>query len=139
MAVNKNAAYDHPMYNVPLFVGGANTAGASAVSLRFTAFTSMVVKSVQVTPIIAGTGTGNAQVVIEKIAAGGTALTTLANIVMGTNAAGVTTNVAVNTNASSTLAAGDVIRAQHGADAQSVFSVGVELAIAKGGNVTGDI
>lgn len=139
MAVNKAMAYDHPAYRVPLFQGGAAAAGASSTPVRFAAFTSTVVKSLTITPIVAGTGTGNCTVTVEKIASGGTAITTLGQVVMGTTAAGVTTNVALNTSPNSTLAAGDVLRVQNGADATSVLAVGIEMQLAAGASLTGDV
>jgi hypothetical protein len=138
MAVSKSMAYDHPEYTTTKFIGAANTAGASATSVRFAAFTAMVAKSAVITPLVAGTGTGNATITFEKVAAGGTAITTLAQVVMGTTAAGVTTNVLLSSSANSTFAAGDVFRAQHGADATGVFAVGVELQLTKGASVTPD-
>lgn len=139
MAVNKAMSYDHPAYRVPIFFGAAAAAGAGATPIRFAAFTGMVAKSLTVTPIIAGTGTGNCTVQVEKIAAGGTAITTLAIATIGTTAAGTTTNVALNTNANSTYAAGDVLRVTNGADATSVLAVGVELQLLAGASVTPDV
>jgi hypothetical protein len=139
MAVNKAMSYDHPAYLVPIFQGATAVAGASSVPIRFACFTAMVAKSLTVTPIIAGTGTGNCTVQVEKIASGGTAITTLAIATIGTTAAGITTNVALNTNANSTYAAGDVLRVTNGADATSVLAVGVELQLVKGASVTPDL
>lgn len=136
MAITKNMAYDHPAYLVPGFIGGAAAAGASSTPVRFAAYTAMIAKSLTVTPIIAGTGTGNCTVTVEKIAAGGTAITTLAQVVMGTAAAGVTTNVLLSSSANSTFAAGDVLRVQNGADATSVLAVGVEYVLVPGASVT---
>lgn len=139
MAVNKAMAYDHPAYRVPVFLGAAAAAGASSTPIRFACFTAMIAKSVTVTPLVAGTGTGNCTVQVEKIASGGTAITTLATIVMGTTAAGITTNVALNTNANSTYAAGDVLRVSNGADATSVLAIGIEMQLAAGASLTGDV
>jgi len=134
MAVTKNMAYDHPNYTAVHMAGAANTAGATATSLRFAAFTSMIAKSLTTTVITAGTGTGNATVLAQKIAAGGTAITTLGPlVVMGTNAAGFTTNVLMTNGA---ISAGDVVSVLHGADAVSVFAVGLEWVITPGGSVT---
>lgn len=136
MAVNRNMAYDHPVYTVPHFIGAAAAAGASSVPIRFAAFTSFVAKSLTVNPIVAGTGTGNCTVTVEKIAAGGTAITTLAQVVMGTTAAGVATNVLLSSNANSTFVAGDVLRVSNGADATSVLAIGIEYTIAPGASIT---
>jgi hypothetical protein len=136
MAVTKNMQYDHPAYTVPRFIGGASAAGASSTPVRFAAFTAMVARSLTITAIVAGTGTANCTTTVEKVASGGTAITTLAQVVMSTNAAGYTTNVALYTNANSTLAAGDVLRVQNGADATSVLAVGIEYVLVPGASVT---
>lgn len=136
MALTKNMSYDHPAYTSVGMIGGAAAAGASSAPVRFAAFTAMLMKALTVTPIVAGTGTGNCTVTVEKIAAGGTAITTLAQVVMGTTAAGVTTNVVLSTSANSTFAAGDVLRVQNGADATSVLAVGIEYVINPGASVT---
>lgn len=129
----ENHAYDAPMYNVPIVVPGLNAAGASAKTCRFAAFTTMLPKSLQATVVTAGTGTGNCTLNVVKIAQGGTAITTLGALVtMSTNAAGYTTNVVCT----GTISAGDDVYVQHGADATSVFTLGLELRIAPGANVT---
>ena len=136
MALTKNMAYDHPAYLQPMFIGGAAAAGASSAPVRFAAFTAMVAKALTVTPIVQGTGTGNCTVTVEKIAAGGTAITTLAQCVIGTLSPGVTTNVLLSSNANSTFAAGDVLRVQNGADATSVLAVGIEYVLVPGASVS---
>lgn len=136
MALTKSMAYDHPAYTVPGFIGGAAAAGASSAPVRFAAYTALVAKSVTVTPIIAGTGTGNCTVTVTKIAAGGTAITTLAQLVVGTSVAGLTTNVVLSTSPNSTYGAGDVLVVQNGADATSVLAVGIEYVLVPGAAVT---
>ena len=129
----KNMAYDHSAYLTPIVIPGINAAGASAKTCRFSAFTTLLAKSMQATVVTAGTGTGNATLNLVKIAQGGTAITTLGPLVtMSTNAAGYTTN-AVCTG---TISAGDDVYVQHGADATGVFTLGLELLIAPGANVT---
>ena len=132
MAVT-NMSYDHPNYLQPLIIPGLNAAGASAKTCRFAAFTTLLPKSLQATVVTAGTGTGNCTLNVVKIAQGGTAITTLgALITMSTNAAGYTTNVVCT----GTISAGDEVYVQHGADATSVFTLGLEVRIAPGANVT---
>jgi hypothetical protein len=134
MALTKNMAYDHPAYTVPFAKTGFNTAGATATSLRFAAFTAMIAKSLTGTVVVAGTGTGNATILAQKIAAGGTAITTLGPlVVLGTNALGFTTNVLMTNGA---ISAGDVVSVLHGADATSVFAVALELVLTPGASVT---
>ena len=129
----ENHAYDAPMYQVPLVIPGLNAAGASAKTCRFAAFTTLLPKSLQATVVVAGTGTGNCTLNVVKIASGGTAITTLgALIAMSTNAAGFTTNVVCT----GTISQGDDVYVQHGADATSVFTLGLEVRINPGANVT---
>lgn len=129
----ENNSYDSAKYQVPLVIPGLNAAGASAKSCRFAAFTTLLPKSLQATVVVAGTGTGNATLNVVKIAQGGTAITTLgALIVMSTNAAGYTTNVVCT----GTISAGDDVYVQHGADATGVFTLGLEVRINPGANVT---
>jgi hypothetical protein len=129
----KNMAYDSPVYQSPVVVPGFNAAGAAAKSCRFSAFTTLIPKALQATVVVAGTGTGNCTLNLVKIAAGGTAITTLGSLVtMSTNAAGYTTNIL----ATGTISAGDDVYVQHGADATSVFTLGLECYIAPGANVT---
>lgn len=136
MAITKNMSYDHPAYTVPQMIGAAAAAGASATPIRFAAYTAMIAKSVTITPITAGTGTGNCTVTVQKIAAGGTAITTLAQVTVGTAAAGVTTNVLLSSSANSTFAAGDVLVVQNGADATAVLAIGIEYVLVPGASVT---
>ncbi len=68
-----------------------------------------------------------------KIAAGGTAITTLGPLItMSTNAAGFTTNV-LQTGA---IVAGDDVYVQAGADATGVWTIGLELVITPGASVS---
>lgn len=133
----KSMAYDHPAYLVPFPLGTSEIlATASAKSTRFCAPFAMTVKSLNVSVITAG-GTVNA-IDLVRMAAGGTALTTLASVsnVIGTHAGGVTTNVLM-TGAGATLAQGDVVWAQKGAgDGVGVYGIGIEAVIIPGANVT---
>lgn len=135
MPQTKNMAYDHPAYTA-VHPWGAEVPATTASRVgRFAAFTAMTVKSIQATVITAGTGTGNATVQLEKVAAGGTAISTLAFVVMSTNAVGFTTNV-LATGAGVTCAVGDVISFLKGADATGVFAVGAEIVLTPGASVT---
>ena len=130
----KSMAYDHPAYLARMHFGGANAAGASAVSGRFAAWAAMTPRALQIGVVTAGTGTGNATVTMVKIASGGTAITTHSPLVtMSTNAAGYTTNVVCT---GGNIAAGDVVYCQHGADATGVFAVGMEFVLVPGADVT---
>jgi hypothetical protein len=135
MALTKGMAYDHPAYTSVQTEGAEVPATTASRVGRFAAFTALTMKSITASVITAGTGTGNATVQLEKVAAGGTAISTLAFVVMSTNAAGFTTNV-LCTGAGITCAAGDVISFLKGADATGVFAVAVEFTITPGGSVT---
>ena len=130
----QSMAYDHPAYLARHFIGATSAAGASAISGRFAAWAAMTPKAVQVTAVIAGTGTGNATVTLVKIASGGTAITTHTPlIVMSTNAAGYTTNVVCT---GGNIAAGDVVYFQNGADATGSWAVSAEFVLVPGADVT---
>jgi len=124
--------YAHPAYLVPHVTTADVLATTASSSGRFAAWTTMVAKSAQITVVTAGTGTGNATVTFQKIAAAGTAITTFGQVVMSTNAAGYTTNALLT----GTLSAGDAFSVLKGADATGVFSVGIEWLIAPGADVT---
>jgi hypothetical protein len=126
-------AYDHPAYTTVDFSGSTNTAGATATQGRFAAFTTMIAKSLTATVVTAGTGTGNATLTAQKIAAGGTAISTFGQLLMSTNAAGYTTNLLLTNG---TISAGDVVSILGGADATGVWACGLELVIAPGASVT---
>jgi hypothetical protein len=116
-------------------VGAEITATTAFRTARFAAFTAAAIKSFQATVITAGTGTGNATVQLEKLAAGGTAISTLGIVTLGTQAAGYTTNV-LCTGANTCTAVGDVISWVKGADATGVFAVGLEFVITPGASLT---
>lgn len=129
----ENMAYDDPVYRARILVPGLNAAGASAKTNRFAAFAAMAPKSMQITVVVAGTGASNANVALVAISAGGTAITTYSsNVNVTTNAAGFTTNVVCT----GTIPAGADVYVEHGADATHVFTIGLEMKIAAGVNVT---
>lgn len=132
----KSMAYDHPAY---IGVGSqsfACAAGASAVSAnKFIAFTNLIVKSVTVAVVTAGTsaGAGNA-IIVKQITGQGTTTTALATATLGTNTAGVSVNVAITTNG--TLAQGETLTFTNGTDATGAAVVGVEYVVVPGATVT---
>ncbi len=134
MAQSKSMSYDHPAYLVPQTAGAEITATTVFRTARFAAFTAAAIKSFQATVITAGTGTGNATVQLEKLAAGGTAISTLGIVTLGTQAAGYTTNVLCT--GGTNVAVGDVISWLKGADATGVFAVGLEFVITPGASLT---
>ena len=129
----KSMRYDHPAYQAVIpaaqgEVGGAATTGYN----KFAAFTAMILKAVQATVTVAGTATTHI-LTINKIAAGGTATTSIGSVTLSTSTVGTTTNVAIT---SGTLAQGDIIQANTGADAAGKAAVTFELAVVPGANVT---
>lgn len=130
----RNFNYDHPTYLTPFITTADILATTADTKGRFAAFTSMILKAVQISVITAGTGASNANLVFQRVVSGGTAITTYANVNMTTNAAGFTTNVlATGVN---TLSAGDVFSVLKGADAVGVFAVSIEWLIVPGADVT---
>lgn len=112
----KDQNYDSPEYNVRKVAGGVVT-GASG-RFAFSAYQAMLVKSIQASVVTAGTAAD--ALISHKIS--GTVTTT---VILGTNTAGVG-NLG-NFTSTFTLAQGDVLQIQKGADATAVYAVGVEL------------
>lgn len=126
----RNFAYDHPAYLVPIVFSGVTTSGASAVSVRYGAFTNLVAKAATFHIVIAGTATAH-NWVISKIS--GTTTTAISTYAASTNAAATTTNVLLNNTA---LAQGDQLVTKSGADTVGVASVTYELLVAPGSSLT---
>jgi hypothetical protein len=130
MAV-KSMSYDHPAYIAPSTVGGTVT-GASA-QFKFACWTSMILKSVQVTSDGAGTGAAADVVLVHKISNQGTTTTSLANV--GTWTAGqLLSKQALGTF---TFVAGDQVAITKGTDGTVKYAVGCEMYVVPGANVTG--
>lgn len=123
-----NMRYDHPAYVTHLTAGGS--VGQSG-SYRYAAFTTMLLKSVQLAGSIAQ-ATANTYVVYA-ISQGGTSTATLGTATF------TAANMAQKTNVTSTatLSQGDSVTVTGGAsDATGVIAVGLELAVVPGANVT---
>lgn len=125
-------AYDHPAYTVPQCIGGLLAAG-SGTQFKFACWTTMLVKSVQVTSDGAGTGAAADVVLLHKISNQGTTTTSLANVGTWT-AAQLLTKSALGTF---TFVAGDQIVVTKGTDATVKYACGIEAYISPGANVTG--
>lgn len=121
----KDMGYDHPAYLAVLPLGGAISGSGGA--LRFAAFTDTLIKSVTVKPTTAGTS--NDTVTAFKLS--GTTTTTQVLTTYGSA-------VATHTNVVSTLtlALGDSLSIVKGTDATGVMSVGVEMVLVPGADVT---
>jgi len=123
-----NMAYDHPAYIARLTAGGS--VGQSG-AYRYAAFTTMLLKSVELAGSIAQ-ATSNTYV-IYTISQGGTSTATLGT---ATFTAG---NMAQKTNVvgTATLSQGDSVTVTGGAaDATGVIAVGLELQVVPGSAVT---
>ena len=142
----KNMGYDSPAY-LARFGAHMGEAGGGATTQygKFGAFTAMQAFSAQFTVTTAGTAAGHLLSVI-RIAAGGTATTTIATQTIGTATVGSTYNLlfpagtATATSASQSggfnLTQGDVLAFLTGADATGKVVCALELGIAPLGNVT---
>lgn len=128
-----NMAYDHPAYTAHLFATlSKNTAGASAVSGRFVASTSMLVKSISSFVVTSGTSTTHVMrsVVFRN---GGTSTETSVLYTLGSGA--LSTGVATVQISTLTLTQGDALAVLQGTDATMVSEHTAELVILPGANV----
>lgn len=145
----KSMAYDHPAYTVrACHAFGANTAGASSVTAKFVAFTSMHLFSINATSFVVGTSTytgwnGTATVTatgtgdtITGLKVSGTSTSTYGPYVLnaaqgnfqriqisGTGVGSSTADGGVS------LAAGDTFNLALGTDATAVAVTAIEYAI----------
>ncbi len=137
----KSQAYDHAAYITPVEVslGGAGTMSSGAVA-RYTAFTSMIVKSATLAVGVAGTNTSTVSII--KVAAAGTTTSTLASLFIGTGVvAGTSIGTAAGQNAymslgTTTLLQGDQLGLLNGIDVTLQMAVGIEAYIVPGANLT---
>lgn len=130
----KNFAYDHPAYLVPQTVVGSIAAAASS-QFKFPAWTTMVLKSVQLSNIVAGTGAATDAFVLQRIQLDptlGTATTSIAQL--GTNTANFSSR---NVQGTYTFTQGELISVMKGTDGTSQYAVTLELFVSPGANVTG--
>ena len=143
MAVTKNASYDNPAYLavLPIALGGGT--GATTTT-RFNVWTTMLLKSVQISPFVAGTST-NASFHLVRVsdtrAASGTDTIALATtttlLATFTNLQSVAKNILTATNTTiSTFTAGDVFWIAQSTDATIQFTASAEMVILPGASVT---
>ena len=125
----RNMAYDHPAYTAVLPVSlGVTAAGASAITpARFVAFTDMLVKSITVASVTAGTSTTH--IIRSLVYRGGTATNTAIITTLGSSGF-------ANVVSTLTLTQGDGLALLQGSDATQVSQGGAELQIIPGANVT---
>ncbi len=129
----KSMRYDHSAYQAVLPAGHGEVGGAATTGYaKFNAYTAMILKSAQVTVSVAGTATTHI-LTINKIAAGGTATTSIGAVTLSTSTVGVTTNVVIS---SGTLVQGDIVQTNSGADATGKAVVTYEAILVPGATVT---
>ena len=143
MAITKNMAYDNPAYIavLPIALGGGS--GATTTT-KFNVWTTMLLKSVTITPTVAGTST-NAVFSLVRVsdtrAAAGTdtiALSTTTTLLATfTNLQSVAKNVVTGTTTTmSTFTAGDTFWIAQATDATINFTASAEMVILPGAGVT---
>lgn len=125
----RDFSYDHPAYLAVYPVSlGVNAAGANAIlNGRFTAFTTMLVKSITAAVVTAGTSTNHP--VRALVYRGGTSTETSLVGTLGTSGY-------FNATTTLTLSKGDSLGILLSADATQVVQAGAELAISPGASVT---
>lgn len=143
MAITKNMAYDNPAYLavIPIVLGGGTGA---TVTTKFNVWTTMLLKSVQISPFVAGTST-NAVFSLIRVsdtrAAAGTdtiALSTTTTLLATfTNLQSVAKNVNTGTSTTiSTFTAGDQFWISQATDATIQFTASAEMVILPGASVS---
>lgn len=143
MAITKNMAYDNPAYQavIPVLLG--NATGANSTN-RFAVWTTMILKSITIAPVVAGTSTN---AVFNLIRVAGTAASTATDttalsttttlLATFTNGQTVLKNIYTGTSTTiSTFTAGDVIWVAQATDATIQFAASAELVIVPGASVT---
>ena len=129
----RSMSYDHPAYLAVLPVAlGRNTAGASAVSNRFVAFTTTLVKSMSSIAVTSGTSTTHIMrsIVLRN---GGTSTETAVLYTLGSAALSTGVGYVATTL---TLFQGDAVAVLGGSDATMVAEHSLEMLILPGANVT---
>lgn len=125
----KSMAYDNAAYEAVLPVALGSLTGASGTTNRFAAFTTLLIKSVEITVVTAGT---SASQVINLFTLSGTATTTTALTTYGSAQAKNGTNV----TSTLSMVVGDACWVGKGTDATDVFAVGMECVVLPGASVT---
>ena len=124
----KSMAYDNAAYEAVLPVALGTITGASGNSQRFAAFTTMLIKSVTLKTVTAGT---SASQVLNLFTLSGTTTTTTALTTYGS-----AVNTFTNVTTTLTMSQGDACWISKGTDATDVFACGLEMVILPGANVT---
>ena len=143
MAISKSMAYNNAAYVAVLPVLLGNATGANSTS-RFAVFTTMLLKSVTISPVVAGTSTN---AVFSLVRVSGTAASTATDttalsttttlLATFTNGQLLPKNVYTGTSTTiSTYTAGDVIWVAQATDATIQFAATAEFVLNPGASVT---
>jgi len=131
----KSFYYDHPVYHVAYSAGPVAIAAAANSVAKFPVWTTMVLKSIQISSTVVGTGAATDLFRLDRVQIDpdlGTATTSLAAL---------TTNTAAmyskNVQGTWTFTQGEFIQVAKGTDGQSQYLVSLELSIPPGASVTG--
>ena len=132
----KSFSYDHPSYQAVYSAPVTAVAGASQL-YPFVAFTNMLVRSITIKGITAGTSTGDVFTLTLRSAASGTLTNILGTYgsaaVNGTNFSGTSL---LGTSSFITMAQGDCVAVAKGTDATAVYVVAFEYVIVPAATVT---
>lgn len=132
----RDFAYDHPAYTTVHHAPIGTWATTGAGLPRFVAFTDMIIKSITVVAIVAGTGTANNYVNGIKISGTGTRAVTTSGTIL--NVAG--TNPYTTGTCSIALAAGDTFNVVGvGTDATGIYSGAIEYCFVNGADFTSGV
>lgn len=134
----KQQAYDHPAYEVPVVFSADIASTTNALSAKFVAFTSILLKAQNIVATVLGTagGTDAANAIISTIKISGTSTTTVNVSTLGSgNALGTYTgtNIALTLT---TLSQGDLVYFKKGTDTALAASASLEMYVLPGANLT---
>lgn len=122
--------YDHPAYLVPIPFSGLSTVGASGVTTKFAAYTTMKIKAVIAAPVIATTAAGSTPLLFTK--SGTTTSTTTLTALTSASSAVVVNDLSTDIS----LAQGDQFWCTHGTDATAAVSFAIETLLVPLSTVT---
>lgn len=132
----KTQRYDHPAYLVPQSVTADAGAGAAAVGGKFTAFTTLLLKSATVTVTVDGTTTAAASN-DYTFQIRGTATTSVGYVSnLGTTVAYTPGTNVVLANGTQTMTQGETLVAVRGTDATAQANITYEFLIQPGASIT---
>ena len=134
----KSQAYDHPAYEVPVVFSANLATTRNATSLKFVAFTQMLLKAANIVATVIGTagGTDAANASVATIRISGTSTSTLNVSTIGSgyvNGTYTNTNIALSLT---TLSQGDLVYFKKGTDTALAADASLEMYVLPGANLT---